>query len=75
MCKMVKGFIFNKKFGGVKMETSWYKSKTKWAGILLGIAQIAKMIPAVVPYISMIEAAAAALGAFGIRDAMFDIKK
>lgn len=48
----------------------WYKSKTKWAGILLAASQAMTMVPATAPYAAAAAALAAALGGFGIRDAL-----
>lgn len=48
----------------------WYQSQTKIAGILLGLAQIAKLFPAALPYIPIVEAVAAVLGANGVRNAI-----
>ena len=52
----------------------WWKSKTKWAGLALGIAQVMKMYPETAPYVPIAEALASALGAFGIRDALQQAK-
>lgn len=52
------------------MTKPWYQSKTKWAGIILGLAQLAKLFPPALPFVPVAEALAAALGAFGVRDAI-----
>ena len=55
---------------GADMEKAWYKSKTKWAGIVLGVGELMKLFPITAPFAPIAEAVAAALGAFGIRDAL-----
>ena len=50
----------------------WYKSKTKWAGVLLAIAQMLKVVPVpqVAAFAPVLDSLAAVLGAFGLRDAI-----
>ena len=52
------------------MRKPWYQSKTKWAALVLGAAQLAKAFPVTAPYAAAVEALGIALGGFGLRDAM-----
>lgn len=47
----------------------WYKSKTKWAGIL-GAAMIVATSPTPLAPVVLGQAVVALLGAFGVRDAL-----
>lgn len=49
----------------------WWQSKTKWAGLLLGLAQLLRASPwGGAEFAPVAEAAGVALGGFGLRDAL-----
>ncbi len=52
----------------IKMKKDWYKSKTVWAAVVTAIVGILQALG--VPIYSEIYAVLAALGLYGIRDAM-----
>jgi hypothetical protein len=55
-----------------RKKIPWYKSQTKWAGILYAVFTVVKSSTPLAPAV-LIEAAITILGIFGARDALSKI--